>query len=135
MTKKNQKTTEHTIADRRDEIAKRMHIMQAWNRSYHVIEISGGDGEPIKAWPGPFNRKRAAELMLEDMIEHHVRGSLDDLEHIDLVAKYEREGAFVDILESHGGVNDPRALARLLIQEQPWTWNSCGGNRDAEIPF
>jgi len=133
MAKNNQKTIEQTIAERRAEFAKRMHIMQAWNRSYHVLEVPGDDGESIKAWPGPFHRKRAAELLLEDMIEHHVGGSLDDFEHVDLVAKYEREAAFVELLEEHGGVNDPRGLARLLIQKQPW--NGCGAFGDQEIPF
>ena len=133
MAKNNQETIEQAIAERRAEFAKRMHIMKAWNGSYHVLEVPGSDGEPIKAWPGPFHSKRAAELLLEDMIEPYVRGSLDDLEHIDLVAKYEREGVFVELIEEQGGVNDPRGLARLLMEKQPW--NSRYASSDSEIPF
>ncbi len=124
MTEK--KTIEQPTNERRAEFAKRMHIVQAWNRSYHVLEVPGDDGEPIKAWPGPFNRKRAAELLLEDMIEPYVEGNLGTafcplcLERGDAVAKYEREAAFVELMEEQGGVDDPRGLARLLMQKQPW---------------
>ena len=133
MTKKSKTTIEQTIAKQRAEIAKRLHIMQAWNRSYHVLEIPGDDGEPIKAWPGPFHSKRAAELVLEDVIDHYVEGNLDAFEGLDLVGNYEREAGFVEIIEKHGGVNDPRKLALLLFQKQPW--DSRAGDRDAEIPF
>ena len=126
-------TSKKTAAARRAEIAKRMQIMQAWNGSYHVLEVAVG--EAIKAWPGPFRSKRAAELMLEDMIEHHVRGSLDDLEHHDLVANYEREAAFVELIEKHGGVDDVRGLALLLFQKQPWSSSPGARTQDDEIPF
>ena len=135
MTKKNPETVEQPANERRAEFAKRMHIMRAWNGSYHVLEIPGSDGEAIKAWPGPFNSMRAAELLLEDMIEPYAEGNLGTafcplgLGRGDLIANYEREGELVKLIEEHGGVSDPRGLARLLMQKQPWH------ARDAEIPF
>ncbi len=138
MTKKSKKTVEQPTNERRAEFAKRMQIMQAWNGSYHVLEVPGRDGEPIKAWPGPFHSKRAAELLLEDMIDPYVDNTLGSgfcplcLERGNLVADYEREAAFMELMEKQGGVNDPRGLARLLIQQQPWFGR--GGNDDG-IPF
>ena len=128
-------TTKKTVAARRAKFAKRMHIMKAWNGSYHVLEVPGSNSEPIKAWPGPFHSKRAAELMLEDLIEPHVEGNLDDFEHVDLVAKYEREAAFVELIEKHGGVNDPRGLACLLAEKQPWFCRGGPATQDDDIPF
>jgi len=141
MTKKAKKTTEPTITERRAEFTERMHIMKAWNGSYHVIEIPGGDGEPIKAWPGPFCIKRAAELLLEDMAEAYVDNTLGTAfcplaaGRDGFVADYEREAAFVEIIEKHGGVSDPRGLALLLFKKQPWCHRVGAGNQDAEIPF
>jgi hypothetical protein len=139
MSKKNQKTAEQPTNERRAEFAQRMQIMKAWNGSFHVLEVAGGGGEPIKAWPGPFRLKRAAELLLEDMVEAYVDNTLGTaccplaLERPNFVADYEREGIFVALLEEQGGVDDPRGLARLLLQKQPWCGR--GGFDDGGIPF
>jgi len=77
MTKKSKKTTEQNfaerraeIAKRRAEIAKRMHVADTYC-GFHILEIPAADGSPLKAWPGPFKTKRAAELYLEELLDDY----------------------------------------------------------------
>ena len=127
MTKKIQKTTEQTAASLRADVARGLHIIEAWNGSFHVLEITGLENEPIKLWPGPFCLKRAAELLLEDMTEPYADGEIGTAvcptgQHrpANIVERYEHEGEFVELMEKHGGVNDPRGLAKAILEKQPW---------------
>ena len=61
-------TIEQTIAERRAEIAKRMHVPKMKD-GYHILEIPGRKGEPYEFWPGPFQTERGAKLALDDLLD------------------------------------------------------------------
>ena len=125
-------TIEKTIAERRVEIAKRMHIAEM-NDEFHILEIPGADGAPFKAWPGPFWVRRAAALFLERLLDAYAEGN-PELAFCDPGFRnlYEQEVRLLEFLEKKEGIVDPRGLAQELCHYQPWI---CRREMDGEIPF
>ena len=124
MTKKSKKTAEQTfakhraeIAERRAEIAKRMHVADTYC-GFHILEIPAADGSPLKAWPGPFKTKRAAELFLDELLDAYAEG--DPLSacdyYIKRIKELEQRAVLLEFLEEREGIADPRILARDLSQ-------------------
>ncbi len=68
------KTLKDFIAERRVEIAERMHVA-GMSDGFHILEIPAQDGSPFTVWPGPFRTQRAAELFLEDLVDAYSRGT------------------------------------------------------------
>ncbi len=135
MTKKSKKTAEQTIAKRRAEIAKRMHVAELCG-GYHILEIPAADGSPFEAWPGPFKTKRAAELFLEDLLDAYAEG--DPLRacdcYISRIKNYERQAGLLEFLERRDGMLDLRELARDLSDLMLCRYGSPI-EHDTETPF
>ncbi len=133
MTKKNQKTVEQTIVERRAEIAKRMHVAKMGD-GFHIIEIPAADGSPFEAWPGPFNSKLAAELFRDDLLDAYAEGNPNNAcMSGGIFQEFEQRAGVLNFLETQVGIADPRALAASLCQDRPWL--GLGAREMAEIPF
>ncbi len=135
MTKKNLKTVEQTIAKRRAEIAKRMHVAELCG-GYHILEIPAADGSPFEPWPGPFKTKRAAELFLDDLLDAYADG--DPLRvcgcYISRIKGYERQAEVLEFLERRDGMLNLRELARDISDILLCRYGSPI-EHDTEIPF
>ncbi len=133
MTKKSKKTAEQTIAKRRAEIAKRMHVAELCG-GYHILEIPAANGSPFDAWPGPFKTKRAAELFLDDLLDAYADG--EPLRacgcYISRIKGYEQQAELLEFLERRDGMLDLRELARDLSDLMLW---HHGSPIEHELPF
>ncbi len=131
------KTTKKTTASRRAEIAARMHVAKMGD-GFHIIEIPAADGSPFEAWPGPFTTKLAAELFRDDLIDICAEG-LNEPIHFepDNFVAFEQIARVLEFLEKRENTANLRALARDLVNSQPWQHGHHGppGERDVEIPF
>lgn len=110
--------------------ADNLRVVRAWNGSWHVFELRDGTKE-LHAWPGPFHSKRAAELVAEDVVEGSAKGLVDTgqcpFRGHDVLHRYEEEARLLGIIEKVGGVEDPRKVAKALMQRDH--------SHDDEIPF
>ncbi len=137
MAKKSQKTIEQDIAERRAEIAKRMHVAKMGD-GFHILEIPAADGSPFEAWPGPFKTKRAAELFLDELVDAYAKGNPNGVCCSGgIFVVFEQQARVLEFLEKRENTTDLRALARDLISFQPWQNGPYGplGEMDSEIPF
>ena len=137
MIKKNLKTVEQTIAERRVEITKRMHVAKMGD-GFHIIEIPAADGSPFEAWPGPFTTKLAAELFRDELLDAYAEGKPNDACcSAGIFVVFEQQARVLEFLEKRKNTANLRALARDLVNSQPWQHGPYGtpGERDAEIPF
>ena len=131
MAKKSQKTIEQTIAKRRAEIAKRMHVPKMKD-GYHILEIPGRNGEPYEFWPGPFVTERGAGLALEDLLDWYAIGEPEQaLDYPGGCGAYDQEACLLTFLEEQKDFSDLRELARELSNVRPWTIRPD----HEEIPF
>ena len=134
MTKKNLKSIEKTIAERRAEIAKRMHVAKMGD-GFHILEIPAADGSPFEAWPGPFQTKRAAELFLDELVDAYAEGDPNNACCSGgIFVVFEQQARVLEFLEKREGTSDLHKLARDLVRFQPWQ-NGPSGEMDSEIPF
>lgn len=137
MTKKSKKPTEQTIAERRAEIAERMHVAKMGD-GFHILEIPAADGSPFEAWPGPFKTKRAAELFLGELLDAYAEGKPNDACCSGgIFVVFEQQARVLEFLEKHENIADLCAVARDLVNFQPWQNGPYGppGEMDPEIPF
>ncbi len=127
------KPTKKTVAARRAEIAKRMHVPKI-NGGYHVLEIPGRAGEPYEFWPGPFRTELGAKLFLDVLVDCYVVGEPEQaLDYSNGCEGYDEQAGVLAFLERHDDVSDKRFLAHELCRVQPW--NGTYFDEDAEIPF
>ncbi len=137
MTNKAKKTTDQTIADRRAEIAKRMHVAKMGD-GFHIIEIPAADGSPFTAWPGPFTTTLAAELFRDELVDAYAEGDANKACCSGgIFVVFEQQARVLEFLSERENTTNLRALARDLVNSQPWQYGPHGppGERDAEIPF
>ncbi len=115
------KTLKDYIAERRIEIAERMHVAEMSN-GFHILEIPAQNGSPFAVWPGPFRTQRAAEMFLENLVDAYARGTPEAAcgSSQEMLKEYEMRDRVMDILEEHGDIADPGALARELCMFRPW---------------
>jgi hypothetical protein len=121
MTLKNLNPTEQTIAKRRAEMAKRMHIAEIDSRFY-ILEIPAADGSPFEEQHGPFRLRGGAELFLNDLLDAYARGEpidaiiaiAQDALGCDFKDSYGEQAIFLNFLKGIEGIADPRALALEL---------------------
>ena len=131
------KTTKKTPEARREEIAKRMHVARMGD-GFHIIEIPAADGSPFEAWPGPFTTKLAAELFRDELLDACAEGKPNDACCAGgIFVVFEQQARVLEFLEKRENTTNLRALARDLVNSQPWQHGPHGppGERDAEIPF
>ncbi len=132
MTKKSLKTTEQTVAERRAEIAKRMHVPKRKD-GYHILEIPGRKGEPYEFWPGPFQTERSARLFLDDLLDWYAKGEPEQaLDYQGKCEGYDQQASLLTFLEEQKDINDLRSLSRELSRVQPWFARPA---EDMEDPF
>ena len=132
MAKKNQETIELTVAERRAEIAKRMHVPKRKD-GYHILEIPGRNGEPYEFWPGPFKTERGAKMFLDVLLDCYAEGEPEQaLDYREGCNGYDREASVLTFLEKQKDISDLRALASELCRMRPWFGFS---EFDDEIPF
>ena len=136
MTEKSKKTIEQAFNERRVKIAKRMHIAKMGN-GFHILEIPGGDGAPFEAWPGPFASKCAAELFLDDLLDAYANGGVNFCWFLSSLFDYDQQARILDFLEKRENIADLNALARDLVEFEPWRNDPYGspGDMGSEIPF
>ena len=126
------KTTKKTVAARRAEIAKRIHIVEMDDHKYHVLEIPGRDGKPVGVWPGPFASERGAQLFFCDLLDAYVDGDPETaLAYPAGCAGYDQRANVLIFLEAQKDFGDLPALAQRFCDARPW-WGRSG---DEEIPF
>ena len=128
-----QRPYEEIVGERRAEFAADMHVIRMADGRYHVVSIPGFDGEPIHAWPGPWDTEAAARLFMNDLLNACAEGSPSDaycssgiFEHFNLA------GRILDVIEKHGG--DSRRLSLVLASERPWE-SAKADPSDGEIAF
>lgn len=125
------KTTEQTIAERRAEIAERIHVVEMADHKYHVLEIPGRDGKPVGVWPGPFASERGAQLFFCDLLDAYVNGDPETaLAYPAGCGGYDLRASMLTFLEAQKDFADLPALAKRLCDARPW--QGCYGD---EIPF
>ena len=121
MTKQATKeSTEQIIAERRVELAKRMHVEEMGD-GFHILKASANQDLKYASWLGPFSTRRSADLFLEQALEENFFPDRFDLRFGNYVIRsLEREARLLEFLEGQGGVSDPRGLARELNDCGPW---------------
>ena len=120
MTENNQETVEQPIAERRSEIAKRMHIAEM-DKGFYVLEIPGADGAPVQLWTGPFWSRRAAGLFVERLLDAYAKGDPElAICYPDFRKFYEEEVRLLEFFEKQEGISDPCKLVLELRRERPW---------------
>ncbi len=136
MTKKSKKTIEQAFNERRGDIAKRMHIAVVGDE-FHIIEIPGGNGEPFETWSCPFASKRAAELFLSDLLDAYANGDMNLCGSLSSLVDYEQQARVLEFLVKRENIADLNALARDLVEFQPWRNGPHGspGDMDSDLPF
>ncbi len=139
MTKKSKMTVEQAFNERRGNIAKRMHVAKMGD-GFHILEIPGGDGGTFEAWPGPFACKRAAELFLDDLLDAYADADRDPNDvccYRGFFVAYEEQARVLEFLEKRENIADLNALARDLVEFQPWRNGPHGspGDMDSDLPF
>ena len=142
MTKKSQKTVEQTIAKRRAEIAKHMHVPKMKD-GYHILEIPGRKGEPYEFWPGPFRTERGAKLFLDVLLNFYAEGDPEQaLDYPGRCEGYDEQAGVLTFLEKQEDISNLRALASELCRMRPWNGFAENGDdpfeegtHDSEIPF
>lgn len=114
-----QRSTEGAVRERQAELEASMHIVRMADGLYHVVSIPGFDGEPVHAWPGPWETEAAASLFMDDLLDAYAQGSPGDAccssgisEHLNLA------GRLLAFIERHDG--SARSLARALARDRPW---------------
>ncbi|QQA41481.1 hypothetical protein [Pelagovum pacificum] len=106
------------MAEIREGFARQLHVAHLGD-GYHVVQIPGEEGEPLKAWPGPFKSERAASLFRDDLIEAATQGNPRDACCSDgIFDHFNLAGRFLDLIETHEG--DARTLATMIAAERPW---------------
>ncbi|MDH3666161.1 MAG: hypothetical protein OEN23_04445 [Paracoccaceae bacterium] len=97
-------------------------IVQDWNGYWHVFELRD-NARHFRAWPGPFRFQRAAELLVEDVIDASSKGITDTEQSQfrenaqEIVHTYQEEAKLLAKIEQFGDVEDPRGLAKALVPE------------------
>ncbi len=136
MTKKSKKTIEQAFNERRVKIARRMHIAKMGD-GFHIIEIPGRDGEPFTTWSCRFASKRAAELSLDDLLNAYANGDMIFCWFLSSLFDYDQQVRILDFLEKRENIADLSALARDLVEFEPWRNDPYGspGDMGSEIPF
>ena len=146
MTKKTKMTIEQAFNERRGNIAKRMHVAKMGD-GFHILEIPGGDGEPFAIRSLPFASKRAAELFLDDLLDAYADADrdLNDVYcYRGSFVAYEQQARVLEFLEKRENIADLNALARDLVEFQPWEKRpssssgdpfSSSGDMESDPPF
>ena len=136
MTKKSKKTIEQAFNKRRAEIAKRMHIAVV-DSGFYIIEIPGGDGEPFTIWSCRFASKRAAELFLVNLLNVYADGDMQICGALSDLLDYDGHARVWEFLAKRENIADLNALARDLVEFQPWRNGPHGspGDMDSDLPF
>ena len=136
MTEKSKKTVEQAFNERRVKIARRMHIAKMGD-GFHIIEIPGGDGAPFVTWSCPFASKCAAELFLDDLLDAYANGYMNLCGSLSSLVNYEQQARVLECLEKRENIADLNALARDLVEFEPWQNDPHGslGDMDSDPPF
>ena len=114
------KITKKTLAERRAEIAERMHVPKM-SDGYHILEIPGRNGEPYEFWPGPYKTERGARLFLDHLLDWYAEADpAQALEIVICCKNYDEEAGVLTFLEGQKNISDRRALARDLCRLRPW---------------